>query len=370
MSVPSGPTNINVTAAPTSVIIGWSPPISDGGSAITGYKVICIPDNKKPNLAGPNDTSMTITDLKNATAYTFTVLAINAIGNSNSLNITPYPLPNKPTVTAVNTSGAVNVSWVTKAIVGSPVTGYIVTTSPVTEGTVIPEPTLTLTGGSTQITGLTNGTSYIISVKAVSAIGESLPSPAKPITAAIAPSPPLAVQAVRALASASVSWTIPASNGGLPIIGYNISYTDAGIVKLVKVKVVNSTVIKGLGNGTEYIFTVQAVTLMGSSVPSEPVTMVAAIAPSPPLAVQGLRAIASAGVSWTIPASNGGLPIIGYNISYTLAGVLKLVKVKVVSSTIIKGLVNGTSYIFTVQAVNVIGSSVASDSVTVTPGSA
>jgi hypothetical protein len=370
ITIPGEPESISGTAAPTSAIINWSPPLSDGGSAITGYKVICIPDNKKPNLAGPNDTSMTITDLKNATAYTFTVLAINAIGNSNSLNITPYPLPNKPTVTAVNTSGAVNVSWVTKAIVGSPVTGYIVTTSPETEGTVIQEPTLTLTGGSTQITGLTNGTSYIISVKAVSAIGESLPSPAKPITAAIAPSPPLAVQAVRALASASVSWTIPASNGGLPIIGYNISYTDAGIVKLVKVKVVNSTVIKGLGNGTEYIFTVQAVTLMGSSVPSEPVTMVAAIAPSPPLAVQGLRAIASAGVSWTIPASNGGLPIIGYNISYTLAGVLKLVKVKVVSSTIIKGLVNGTSYIFTVQAVNVIGSSVASDSVTVTPGSA
>jgi hypothetical protein len=216
---------------------------------------------------------MTITGLKNALRYTFTVLAINAIGMSETLTLTPYPLPNKPTLTAVNTPGAVNLSWVTKPIVGSPVTGYVVTTSPATEGTAIATPTLTSTGGSTQISGLTNGTSYVISVKAVSAIGQSIPILSKAIIAASIPSAPLSLAGVRAVGSAGLTWTNPSSNGGLPIIGYNISYTLAGVVKLVKVKAVNATIIKGLVNGTEYTFTIQAVTAIGSSVASDSATV-------------------------------------------------------------------------------------------------
>ena len=273
MSVPSGPTNISGTAGPTTATINWSPPLSDGNSAITGYKVICVPDNKKPNLVGPTLRTMTITGLKNATEYKFTVLAINAIGNSTSLNVTPYPLPNKPVLTTVNTPGALNLSWVTRAIVGSPITGYVVTTSPAAEGIIIPEPTLTSTGGSTQISGLTNGASYVISLKAISAIGESLPILSKAIIAASVPSAPLSLSGVRAVGSAGLSWVTPSSNGGLPIIGYNISYTLAGVVKLVKVKAVNATIIKGLVNGTEYTFTIQAVTAIGSSVASDSATV-------------------------------------------------------------------------------------------------
>jgi hypothetical protein len=94
MSVPYWQTNISGTVLnSTSVRIDWETPISDGNSIITGYRIICVPDNNKPNLAGPNDRSMTITGLNASTTYTFTVLAINSIGNSSSIYVTSYAKP-------------------------------------------------------------------------------------------------------------------------------------------------------------------------------------------------------------------------------------------------------------------------------------
>ena len=236
-----------------------------------------MPDNKRPNLAGPNDRSLLVTGLKNAQTTIFTVVAINSAGQSDSVTLTPYPLPGVPKVTAVRgASGVINLTWTAvPSNVASPITGYIVSlvspSAPV--GMVIPTPSVTATGGSVSVSGLTNGGSYIFSVKSVSAIGQSAAALSKAVIAATLPSAPTSFAGTRALLSAGLSWVAPTNTGGLPITGYIISYMNAGVMKTVALKLVTSTVIKGLVNGTAYSFTIQATNLVGPSVASAAVVV-------------------------------------------------------------------------------------------------
>ena len=68
------------------VVVRWQPPISDGGSPVTGYLVtphtggITLP----AHLLGPTVTTDRITALTNGQSYTFSVTAINAVGSGPS----------------------------------------------------------------------------------------------------------------------------------------------------------------------------------------------------------------------------------------------------------------------------------------------
>ena len=274
---PSSVLGVTVVPGVASATISWSAPISDGGSPITGYKVICVPDNKKPNTAGPNARSLVITGIKNGVSTKCTVVALNALGQSDSVTLTPYPLPGAPKVTAVRgASGVINLTWVAKASnAASPITGYVVSlVSPAApESMVIPTPLVTPTGGSVSVSGLTNGSNCVFSVRSVSSIGQSAASLSKAVIAASLPDAPASFVGTRAVASAELRWVAPTNTGGLPILGYTISYTEAGVVKTIKLKAVTSTIVKKLVNGTEYSFTIKAVTLFGSSLPTAPVVV-------------------------------------------------------------------------------------------------
>jgi hypothetical protein len=85
-------------------VVSFTPPVNDGGDAITGYVVTSTPGG----LTGTGAASpITVNGLTNGTAYTFTVHAINGIGNSvesdASNSVTPSAtVPDAPTgVTAV-----------------------------------------------------------------------------------------------------------------------------------------------------------------------------------------------------------------------------------------------------------------------------
>jgi Fibronectin type III domain len=76
---PGPPTNVVALAGEASATVYWSPPASDGGSAITGYTVTASPGGATATV-GANTTSATIAGLADATSYTFTVTATNASG--------------------------------------------------------------------------------------------------------------------------------------------------------------------------------------------------------------------------------------------------------------------------------------------------
>jgi uncharacterized protein (TIGR02145 family) len=78
-TVPGAPTIGTATAGNAQAVVTFTAPGSNGGSAITGYTVTSSPDGK----TGTGSVSpITVTGLNNGTAYTFTVTATNAIGNS------------------------------------------------------------------------------------------------------------------------------------------------------------------------------------------------------------------------------------------------------------------------------------------------
>ncbi len=86
----------------------------------------------------------------------------------------------------------------------------------------------------------------------------------------------------------------------------------------------------------------------------------AAVVPGAPVAVTGAPGNASVNLSWTAPASNGAVPITDYVVEYktTAAATWTTLNdgVSATPAAVVTGLVNGTTYMFRVSAVNIVGS--------------
>ena len=122
----------------------------------------------------------------------------------------------------------------------------------------------------------------------------------------------------------------------------------------------SSKTITGLTGGTTYNFTVTAVNAAGQGPESAHSNAVTPTAPSPPGVPTGVSAAAGslqATVNWTAPASDGGSPITTYRITPYIGNTAQTpVNVSApASSKTITGLAGGTTYTFTVTAVNAVG---------------
>ncbi|HMJ75259.1 MAG TPA: fibronectin type III domain-containing protein, partial [Iamia sp.] len=134
-TVPGAPTGVTATAGNAQANVSWTAPASNGGSAITGYKVTPYIGSTAQTVRSFSGTGTTrsVTGLTNGTAYTFKVQAVNAIGtgalSGASSAVTPATTPGTPTaVSAVAGNAQANVSWTAPASNGgSAITGYKVT---------------------------------------------------------------------------------------------------------------------------------------------------------------------------------------------------------------------------------------------------
>lgn len=93
-TVPDAPTIGTATAGDTTASVAFTPPANNGGSAITGYTATSTPSS----ITGTGPSSpIAVSGLSNGTAYTFTVHATNAVGNSAesaaSNSVTPSLTP-------------------------------------------------------------------------------------------------------------------------------------------------------------------------------------------------------------------------------------------------------------------------------------
>src|SRR4029077_2337968 len=228
-------------------------------------------------------------------------------------------------------------------------------------------------------TGLTNGTTYYYTVKAVNSAGTSPASNEASATptavTATVPTPPKSLTATGGQGSVSLSWSAPSSNGGSPITGYNIYRgTSPGAessTPLATGVTTTSFTDPTVVNGTTYYYTVAAVNAVGTSQPSNE----ANATPQATVPGQPTGLVASAGdskvvLSWTVPNTDGGSPITGYNVyrSTTPGGEGTTVFAAATSSSFTDTTaVNGTTYYYKVAAVNAVGVSPQSGEASATP---
>jgi fibronectin type 3 domain-containing protein len=176
LGAPGAPTNLSATRGNGQVALTWTAPASNGGSAITAYKLYRGTATNAETLIQTlgNVTSYTDISLANGTTYFYKVTAVNTVGES-ALSIeasaTPATLPGAPAgLTATAGNNQVSLSWTAPSNGGAAISAYKVYRS-ATSGA---EAILTTLGNVTTYTntGLVAGTTYFYKVSAVNAVGE------------------------------------------------------------------------------------------------------------------------------------------------------------------------------------------------------
>jgi len=176
-TVPDAPTSVSATIGNTQSTVSFTVPSNNGGATITGYTVTSNPGSFTASGAS---SPITVTGLTNGTAYTFTVVATNSVGNSSasdaSNSVTPAvvtTVPGAPTALSVTAGNAqATVSFTAPASNGgATITGYTITSNP---------GSITASGAASPIivTGLTNGTAYTFTAVATNSVGNSVASAA------------------------------------------------------------------------------------------------------------------------------------------------------------------------------------------------
>jgi fibronectin type 3 domain-containing protein len=226
---------------------------------------------------------------------------------------------------------------------------------------------------------VTNGATYYYKVAAANAVGvspQSNEASATPQQPATVPSAPQSLAATGGDGSVSLSWSAPASNGGAAVTGYDVYRgTSAGgeSATPIATNITGTSFIDtGLTNGTTYYYTVTA----GNAVGMSPQSNEASATPQPTVPSAPLSVVAGAGnasvtVSWSVPASNGGSAITGYDVYRgTSPGGESATPIasNVTGTTFTDaGLTNGTTYYYKVAAVNAVGVSPQSNEASATP---
>ncbi|WP_344061057.1 fibronectin type III domain-containing protein, partial [Terrabacter lapilli] len=391
-TAPSAPQGLTAVAGDGQVALSWAPPASDGGSAITGYNVyrstVAGGEGTTPVATNVKTTSYTDSGRVNGTRYFYTVAAVNAVGTSpqsNEASATPQAsqptAPSAPTgLTAVAGNASVALSWTPPASNGgSAITGYNIYRGQ-TPGGEGPTPIATnVPGTSFTDTGEVNGSPYYYKVAAVNAVGTSPQSnEASATPQASVPTAPVNLVASPGDASVALSWQAPASDGGSGITGYNVyrgtSAGGEGVTPIASNVALTSFTDTGLTNGTRYYYTVAAVNAVGTSPRSNEgsaTPQAAARIPSAPQSLTALAGNTTVSLTWAAPASNGGSTITGYAVyrGTSAGGEAATPVASNVTGTSFTdtGLTNGTTYYYTVAAINAVGTSPQSNETFATP---
>ncbi|MBU3664273.1 MAG: fibronectin type III domain-containing protein [Chthoniobacterales bacterium] len=378
---PSAPTITGITPGNSQLAVAFTPPLSgapfnnyeystDGGSTWTAHAPVVT------------SSPLIITGLVNGTTYPVQIRAVNTAGSgaaSATVNgtptATPAPVPpGAPTITSIIPGNQrLTVSFTAPSSDGgSAITNYEYSTD---GGTTWNRRSPASTSSPISITGLANGTTYAVCIRALNSAGYGAASNAVNGTPVPdTPSEPTITSILPGNQQLSVVFTAPVYDGGAPVTNYEYS-TDNGASWNPHVPAVTTSpvVITGLTNGVDYTVRIRAVNAAGPGDDSNPVegTPTGSPVPAPPSAPSITLVQAGNGqltVDFLPPADDGGAPVNNYEFSTSNGAVwTRREPASAASPLVITGLSNGTTYQLKIRAVNLAGHGAASTAVSGTP---
>lgn len=295
-----------------------------------------------------NGSSCTISGLTNGQSYSVVVKASNEVAevSSTPVSFIPAMAPTRPGAPSISVNGQqVTLSWAASAYDGGLPLTYTVTSSPGAGKCTTNAMSCTLT---------VDPGVYRFDLVAGNEAGTSAARTTDLVSVAV-PGPPSISSVARAGdGRIAVTVTPPADLGAPPIVDYLIKSSPAG---KTCVTTSGTCTVSGLTNGTSYTFTAVARTSTLSSAPSSPSTpLIAARVPvrtaAPTVTSAGPGAVA---LSWNATSYDGGLPVTGYEVLIG-NGPTVVCRTTTLACTA-SGLTKGTSYWFTVAAINEAGRS-------------
>ena len=383
------PNNFNATNITSSyVFLDWDAPSYDGDSPITDFYVEASSDSgqtwREVPHAASTATSLSVSGLAPNTNYQFRVSAVNevGIGESSILSITTLAtVASAPlNLSATNLAGtSLLLSWnLPSTNGGSDITDYSISVSKDDGTTWILLVDKVSAVRSSTISGLAKGKNYKFRVSAINAMGTSEFSEILSVSTlkTVASSPRNVSAIATGTTAVTLSWDVPADNGGDTINNYFIEYSkDSGTTwKVVShpVSISTSLSISNLEGGTTYSFRVSAVNSVGngdvsSTALAETLNMVTT---APTSLVSGSVTSSSLLLQWKAPNNSTGQAITDYRVEYSADNGSTWVDVSHPASNslsmTVNGLSKGKTYKFRVSAINGAGVSPASNVVIVT----
>ncbi len=385
---PGAPTSLTATKiGQRQINLAWRPPLLDGGSRITGYKIEYSTTGGPPwNTLIANTTSVLTTysdrGLDPATTRHYRVSAVNSVGTGLPSNIaratTDAAAPGAPTGLRATKMGQsqIELSWTAPANDGGArITGYKIEYSTTGRGSWR---SLRSNTGSTATSysdrGLQPATTRHYRVRAINTAGESTPSNvARATTDPTVPGAPTGLSATaNGTSQIDLSWTAPAYDGGSAITGYRVEMAESGNGPWSNLAANTGSAgtthsHTGLEPASRRYYRVSAVNTVGHGRASGVVT--ATTDATVPDAPTGLVATATAptqiDLQWTAPGYDGGAAVTSYRVEASTDGTTwgELVHSTGTTSTTFShtGLQPGSTRHYRVSAINIAGTGLPSN---------
>jgi hypothetical protein len=178
-----------------------------------------------------------------------------------------------------------------------------------------------------------------------------------------APSAPTALAAIAGDGEVSLSWGLPADDGGLTVDGYLIYQDDAMVAE---VRGALTATVTGLENGRTYAFSVAAFNSIGTGTRAS-ASATPATVPDAPGMISAAASGSKVTITWSAPAWDGGADVTAYKVIYGNASAPDGQTMEIPATAMsaeVSGLQYGVVYSFKVVASNSIGDSMPSSSAT------
>ncbi len=354
-------TPITVTATGPKVTYQW---YSNTDSSNSGGSTLGSENGARTNSYTPQASVV-------GTLYYYCIVGSDCASKSSAISgafIVSTCAPDAPvSLVATPGNGIASISFTAGSDNSFSITNYEYSTD---NGVIFTACSPVVTASLVPISGLTNGLTYQVKLRAVNSRGSGAASSAISVTPRTTPGTPTALSATPSDHGASITFTPPADNGGSAVTNYQYSVNNGTSWTACSPAVTNSPVtITGLSNQTTFQVKLRAVNAAGTGTASVAVSVITpAGTPGNPISLSAVVGTNKASIYFTAPSNNGGSAITNYQYSINDGSSWTSFSPETtISPVVITGLTNSTTYLVRLRAVNSAGSGTPSGSISVKP---